>query len=109
MKNKRRCWLVFDLGLRGNYERLYAWLDKMQAEECGDSVATFITEKTRAEIKEELSKFLDKNARIYFIESQGGIVRNKEVGRGIGGFIKGGRITSPWAGYGKEQIEVEEE
>lgn len=96
MKNKRRCWLVFDLGLRGNYERLYAWLDKMQAEECGDSVATFITEKTRAEIKKELSEILDENARAYFIDSKGG-------------FIKGGRIKAPWAGYGKEQVEVEEE
>lgn len=68
----------------------------MQAEECGDNVATFITQKTRGEIKEELSEFLDENARAYFIDLKGG-------------FIKGGRKKAPWAGYGKEQVEVEEE
>ncbi len=100
-KNKRRCWLIFDLGLRGNYENLYAWLDKKQADECGDNVATIITEKTRKEIKQELSKILDENSRAYFIEST-------EKG-GLGGFIKGGRKKALWAGYGEEQVEVEEE
>jgi len=33
-----RYWLSFDLGLRGNYELLYAWLDAMEAKECGDNV-----------------------------------------------------------------------
>ncbi|NJD53865.1 MAG: hypothetical protein FIB07_13475 [Candidatus Methanoperedens sp.] len=97
--NERRCWLVYDLGLRGNYEGLYVWLDKMQAEECGDNVATFSTEKTRTEIKQELSEFLNENVRAYFIDS-----RDSK-----GGFIKGGRKKAPWEGYGKEQVEIEEE
>jgi hypothetical protein len=96
MAIKRRCWLSFDLGLRGKYEDLYAWLDNMQAEECGDSVATFKTEKKRGEIKQELSEILDENARVYFIDIKGG-------------FIRGRRKRAPWAGYGKGQIEVEEE
>lgn len=96
MALKRRCWLSFDLGLRGKYEDLYAWLDTMEAKECGDNVATFFTEKTRKEVQKELSKVLDENARAYFID-------------GKGGFIKGGRKRAPWAGYSKGQIEVEEE
>lgn len=99
MASGKRCWLIFDLGLRGNYEGLYVWLDKMQAKECGDNVATFITEKTRKEIKKELSKLLDENARAYFID-----LKDSK-----GGFIKGGREKALWAGYGKEQVEVEEE
>ncbi len=93
-----RYWLSFDLGLRGNYEELYEWLDNMEAKECGDSVATFVTDKTREEIKKELSEFLDEKARVYIIDMKKG-----------GGFIRGKRKIAPWVGYGGELLEVEEE
>src|SRR5271170_2437976 len=32
-------WMAFDLGVRGDYESLYAWLDEHKALECGDGVA----------------------------------------------------------------------
>ena len=32
-------WLSYDLGVKGDYEGLYAWLDDHNAEECGNSVA----------------------------------------------------------------------
>jgi hypothetical protein len=38
-------WLSFDLGLQGNYEKLYEWLDDSDSLECGESVATFVTPK----------------------------------------------------------------
>ena len=96
-----RYWFSFDLGLRGNYEDLYEWLDNMEAKECGDSVATFVTEKTREEIAEELSEFLDEKARVYII----GIHDGKFSGK----FILGKRKRAPWAGYGGPMFEVEEE
>ena len=34
-------WLSYDLGIRGDYESLYAWLDQHNAKECGDSLAFF--------------------------------------------------------------------
>jgi hypothetical protein len=47
-----RYWLSFDLGLQGDYDNLYAWLDKQGAQECGDSVATFeVKENARADRK----------------------------------------------------------
>jgi hypothetical protein len=47
-----RYWLSFDLGLQGDYDSLYAWLDKQGAQECGDSVATFeVKENARADRK----------------------------------------------------------
>ncbi|CAG0995272.1 hypothetical protein METP2_02874 [Methanosarcinales archaeon] len=94
-----RYWLSFDLGLRGNYESLYEWLDAIEAKECGDNIATFITTKTRDQIKEELSKILDEKARIYLIDRKKG-----------GQFIFGKRkVAAPWAGYGEAMVEVEQE
>ncbi len=93
-----RYWLSFDLGLRGNYDSLYAWLDTMKAKECGDNVATFVTDKTRAQIKKELSDVLDEKARIYLIDMKNG-----------GGFILGKRKVAQWAGFAEALVEVEEE
>ena len=43
----RRYWISFDLGLQGDYDALYAWLDKHEAKECGENVATLVSERTR--------------------------------------------------------------
>ena len=61
-----RYWISYDLGLRGNYDQLYAWLDQNNARECGDSVATFLSGKTREQVAKELSKIvdLDRHPRI---------------------------------------------
>ena len=32
-------WMAYDLGVKGDYEGLYAWLDDHSAAECGNSVA----------------------------------------------------------------------
>lgn len=32
-------WLSYDLGVGGNYDKLYGWLDDHNAVPCGDSVA----------------------------------------------------------------------
>ncbi len=99
-----RFWISFDLGLRGNYEALYEWLDRLGANECGDSVASFSTDKTRDQIQKELVKLLGarKNARIYIIgrRTDGGLA---------GKFILGGRKQPPWAGYSTTATSEEEE
>lgn len=38
---KKFVWVSFDLGVKGDYEGMYAWLDGCGAKECGDSVACF--------------------------------------------------------------------
>ena len=85
-----RYWISYDLGLRGNYDQLYAWLDKQSARECGDSVATFLSDKTRDQVTRELSRVvdLDRNPRIYIINMKQG-----------GKFIFGKRKPAPWTGY----------
>ena len=39
---KQVIWISFDLGIRGDYENLYAWLDEHGAKECGDNFASII-------------------------------------------------------------------
>jgi hypothetical protein len=98
-----RFWLSFDLGLRGNYEELYQWLDAAGSQDCGDNVATFVIDKTREQITAELSKILDKNARVYLIG------RGKK-GRVVGRFVLGRRkMRPPWSGYAASASEEEEE
>lgn len=91
-----RYWLSFDLGLRGDYDALYAWLDEQGAKECGDSVATFQSKKTREEIVKEVKRVLDdkKNPRVYIISTKSG-----------GKFVLGKRkLRAPWSGYAEVSV-----
>ena len=37
---QKTIWISFDLGVKGDYEQLYAWLDNHEAKECGPNLAT---------------------------------------------------------------------
>lgn len=101
---KKAVWLSYDLGVKGDYDSLYAYLDNQKAVECGDSVAFFYIEftgadsdlekKIRREIKESVR--LSKTDRIY-------IVYRREDKRVAGKFIFGNRKSSPWQGYGHQE------
>jgi hypothetical protein len=91
-----RYWLSFDLGLRGNYEGLYEWLDNLNAKECGDSVATFVSDKNTEIIRKELSRIVDEKSRIYLISR----ITAKGQTHTVGKFIIGRRKAAPWVGYG---------
>jgi hypothetical protein len=91
-----RYWLSFDLGLHGDYDALYGWLDKLGALECGDSMATFKSEKSRSQLARELKTLLDekKNPRIYIVSKNTG-----------GKFVLGRRkARSPWTGYAEISV-----
>ena len=94
---KLRIWLSFDLGIRGDYEGLYAWLDDHGAKECGESLATLMFEYEKNlpdELAEELKSAieLDRKSRFYVIW--------KEDGKMKGRFVVGKRRASPWQGLG---------
>jgi len=99
-KSGTRYWLSFDLGLQGDYESLYGWLDKQDARECGGNIATFVSKKTRDQIAEEVLRILDKkkNPRIYIISLKQG-----------GKFISGKRTLATWTGYAQVALESGEE
>ena len=90
-------WLSYDLGVQGDYEGLYSWLDDHQAKECGSSVAYFkyefqgdLTDSLRNDIQDAVS--LNKRSRLYVIF--------KEAGRVRGAYLVGRRKAGPWEGHG---------
>jgi hypothetical protein len=97
----RRFWLSYDLGLQADYGPLYAWLDKMQARECGDSAATFTVDKSRERVAKELAEVVRKG-RLY-------LIGRTAAGKTIGGFILGGRKRAPWSGFAEGAVEAAEE
>jgi hypothetical protein len=99
-------WISYDLGVKGDYENLYAWLDNHGAKECGDSVAV-LTYNFQDDLIEELKDDLENNIssmkhdRIYIIWRE----RSKIRGR----FLFGARKAPPWTGYGSREPAEDEE
>lgn len=97
-------WLSYDLGVGGNYDKLYSWLDDHNAVPCGNNVAFF-------KYQYEDGKNPDDEIRGDLIKSvapQPGnklyLIRRKDNGL-IGSFIYGKRGSTPWIGYGsKSQV-----
>jgi hypothetical protein len=87
---KTRYWISFDLGLMGDYSRVYEWLDSLDAQECGPGLATITSAKTRDELAAEIQRLFKgaPRARAY-------IISMKEGGR----FIAGGRKAANWEGF----------
>lgn len=97
--------LSFDLGVQGDYEGLYGWLDQHKAKECGDSVACFryehsgsLIEDLKRDLREAVS--LNKKSRIYVIREEGGKMR--------GTFLFGRRRDAPWTGYAPAEEQEED-
>ena len=97
-------WLSYDLGIQGDYNHMYAWLDNHGAVECGDSMA-FLHYSTQSELNDEA--FLDSlrsdligsiafkpGDRVYVVR------RVEERDTFVGKFLIGKRKSSPWEGYG---------
>jgi hypothetical protein len=95
---KSSIWISYDLGVRGDYPSLYAWLDEKGAKECGDSVAFLqynhsgdIEGSLRSEIGAAITT--DKRTRIYVV------YRDRTANKNRGSFIFGGRRAAPWTGF----------
>ena len=101
-------WISYDLGVRGDYEGLYAWLDQYKAKECGSSLAVLSYDYSGDLIKvlkADLAKSVETNkrARIYVI------YRDEETKKMKGRFVFGNRRASPWAGAAGQDQEEDEE
>jgi hypothetical protein len=99
-------WLSFDLGIRGDFEGMYEFLDTHEAKECGDSFAAFWFEYRRdllAELVKELRSAVafDKRSRVY-------VVYPTAPGKTAGKFVVGKRRAPPWSGFGVSQGEEED-
>lgn len=104
--------LSFDLGIDGDYENMYAWLDDHDARECGKCVAWFHFDNSDEEKSleqslksslEETVEFSDRS-RVYILHRSNAKVKGK--------FIFGRRKKrAPWTGFGRrgESDEVEDD
>ena len=104
---KRIIWISYDLGVRGDYEGIYTWLDQYDAIECGDSIALLKYEFT-GELIETLKKDIkdwveiSKKTRIYVIW------RDNKTKKMKGRFVFGTRKSPPWSGYAVSESEIED-
>jgi hypothetical protein len=89
--------MSFDLGVQGDYQGLYTWLDSHGAKECGDSTAYLFYEHSGElvrNITDDLrsSVAIDpKKSRVYIVKTVAGKTEGK--------FIFGGRRRPPWEGF----------
>ncbi len=109
VKIKRKAvWLSFDLGVQGDYESLYRWLDAKEAEECGDNLAFLKlpfeadVEHFAGHVKAQLQGAIkvDAKTRIY-------LIFKGEKGNS-GQFLFGQRRAPPWSGYAPKQAVTED-
>ena len=104
---KKAVWLSFDLGIKGDYEGLYQWLDARGAIECGDSAAFFKLESDGVDLPGEIKRSLqesmevDAKTRVYIIYSKGKSIK--------GNFVVGQRKAAPWAGSAPRPTAEEDE
>ena len=101
-------WLSYDLGVSGDYEGMYAWLENHGAKECGSNIAFLkkyefeddLLNYLKADIEEAVA--LNKRSRIYVIF--------RDEGRSRGKYLVGRRKAPPWTGYGDDpEMEFDED
>ena len=101
---KSAIWLSYDLGVNGDYEGLYAWLDNHGAKECGGSVAylQFTHGDLPASLQSDIERVvaLNKRSRRYVI--------HKKDEKLSGRYLVGRRKGAPWEGFG-DKDETEED
>ncbi len=110
---KKAIWISYDLGIKGDFPGLYAWLDNQGAKEAGSSVA-FINYEFSGSDNQLLSKLkmdLDKSVdfkpgdRVYVVR-----MRTENGTQKISGkFIVGKRRAAPWIGYGDSDNDIADE
>ena len=110
MPLEKAIWISYDLGLTGDYNGLYKWLDSLDAKECGTHTALVRRDypvdddqMISEDIKALMSKHvrIDPNDRVYLI------LRDKE-GLIKGKFIFGGRKKATWEGYSQPDDDSED-
>src|SRR5690242_6749034 len=97
--SEKTIWVSFDLGLKGDYTGMYAWLDTHDARECNNYLAILKYGDSKdflAEIENEVRRCvkLAEDDRVYLIWKE------EDTGKLKGKFIHGARKRAPWHGYG---------
>ena len=101
-------WLTYDMGVGGDFQGIYSWLDDYEAIECGNNNAFFKYSypdkiQTDEDFVEHLKKELESKInfipgnRIYIIRKS---IDSEKNGKTTGSFILGKRKANSWEGFG---------
>lgn len=96
--SEKTIWVCFDLAFGSSCQGLYTWLDKVGAQDCGDSMAV-IKYKSEGDFLSEIDRELKLHVkpadsdRIYII------YKDDDSGKVCGRFINGGRKRAVWDGF----------
>jgi len=99
-------WVSFDLGIRGDFEGMYKFLDAHSAKECGNNLAV-LKYDAKSDVLQEVTKDLrkairrDKRTRVY-------VIHLDEKGKAKGRFVIGARKPPAWAGYSPSHTDEED-
>lgn len=103
---KKSIWMSYDLGLKGNYNSLFTFLDNHKAKDCGNGLAYFEYENPESldaealieKLKTELATIIEpsSNDRVYVIWRDDSTTLAAIKGK----FLFGRRKSAPWNGYG---------
>ena len=91
-------WLSYDLGVSGDYEGMYSWLENRGAKECGSSVAFLKNYEFEGDLLDSLKTdvsdtvTLNRRSRIYVIYNHNRRLRGR--------YVVGKRKAPPWTGLG---------
>jgi hypothetical protein len=91
-------WMSYDLGIRGDYNGLYQWLDTHNGTECGNSIA-FVKFEYQTDFLNELKADLQETVDIKNTDRIYVIYYNTEKKQTAGKFLFGNRKAAPWIGY----------
>lgn len=95
---KSTIWLSYDLGLDGDYNGIYYFLDTYKSKECGDSTAIFEYEFDK-NVSKELESEIRRTVKLRNTDRIYVIFMSKDKKVTSAGFLSGKRKIAPWNGY----------
>src|SRR2546425_190201 len=95
---KKSVWLSYDLGVDGDYDSLYQFLDEHKAKECGSNLAYFEFESNGNVVK-EITTELNSRGIIRQNKDRLFLIHLSSEKKMKGSFIGGKRKSAPWIGF----------
>jgi hypothetical protein len=109
---KKTIFITFELGMRGDYESLYKWLDEKKAEERGYGVAIIKEYVIDTSIKKDIDFLRLVKKELTQKVSFGNTDRVYMIWNGFennlikAGFIYGKAKQAPWTGFAEKDIDT---
>ncbi len=105
----KQFWLSYDLGIDGDYDNLYRWLDEIGARECGDGLCSFKLDVGNLEASEAVLQTIKKRKVKLRNKDRLYLIWRKPNTFVTGKFIYGQRKNGPWTGYAVRDADIAEE